>query len=341
MATGAPRGRRCPAAPGRPRHHGERYRLPPCPCPGGRLRPAPAVRASRPPCGLCAGDRRPTGDRWRGGGEPAGRSRPPLDRSPRTRPGLPAAIAAGDASRAVFAYGEATRQYELAIELWDLVDPARSTGGPGPGRTVRCRERGGDARRGRRGRRRSRPARTPARRCRVDDRPRSDADRERRARARERLGNAAWLAGDTATSINALDEAVALLDGTAASTIRARVLAGLAANLMLAARASESIGFAERIDGDGTGHRRSEHRIAGDEHPGRGSGDPWRHRRRHRAAARHCRPRRLRPTIRPSCRARTPTSARSSRWVDSSRKRSRCRWPAPTRAPGSAASSAS
>ena len=37
---------------------------------------------------------------------------------------LPAAIAAGDASRAVFAYGEATRQYELAIELWDLGDPA-------------------------------------------------------------------------------------------------------------------------------------------------------------------------------------------------------------------------
>ena len=36
---------------------------------------------------------------------------------------LPAAVAAGDASRAVFAYGEATRQYELAIELWDLVDP--------------------------------------------------------------------------------------------------------------------------------------------------------------------------------------------------------------------------
>src|SRR3954454_10200869 len=37
---------------------------------------------------------------------------------------LPAAVAAAEASRAVFAYGEATRQYELAIELWDLGDPS-------------------------------------------------------------------------------------------------------------------------------------------------------------------------------------------------------------------------
>ncbi len=34
---------------------------------------------------------------------------------------LSAAIAAGDASRAVYAYAEAGRQYERAIELWDLV----------------------------------------------------------------------------------------------------------------------------------------------------------------------------------------------------------------------------
>ncbi len=36
---------------------------------------------------------------------------------------LPAAIAAGDASRAVYAYAEAGRQYERAIELWDAVAP--------------------------------------------------------------------------------------------------------------------------------------------------------------------------------------------------------------------------
>ena len=33
---------------------------------------------------------------------------------------LPAAVAAGDASRAVYAYAEAARQYERAIELWDV-----------------------------------------------------------------------------------------------------------------------------------------------------------------------------------------------------------------------------
>ena len=42
---------------------------------------------------------------------------------------LAAAIAAGDASRAVYAYAEAARQYEHAIELWDLVPVAdRATG---------------------------------------------------------------------------------------------------------------------------------------------------------------------------------------------------------------------
>ena len=77
-------------------------------------------------------------------------------------------------------------------------------------------------------------------------RPAPTGDRERRARARERLGFAAWLAGDTATSIQLLEEAVALLDGTPPSTAQARVLAGLAANLMLAGRSSDSIPFAER-----------------------------------------------------------------------------------------------
>ena len=157
---------------------------------------------------------------------------------------LPAAIAAGDASRAVFAYGEAKRQYELAIELWDLGDPADR---PADRDLVGLFDAAsasailvGDAA----------AAVDHARHALdlVDAASTAGADRivdrERRARARERLGNAAWLAGDTATSINALEEAVDLLDDTDASTIRARVLAGLAANLMLAARASESIRFA-------------------------------------------------------------------------------------------------
>ena len=154
---------------------------------------------------------------------------------------LPAAIAAGDASRTVFAYGEASRQFELAIELWDLCDPVDR---PADRDLVGLFDAAsasailvGDA---------SRAVDHAQHALDLIDTiatSEADTDRERRARARERLGNAAWLAGDTATSINALEEAVALLDGTPASTIRARVLAGLAANLMLAARAAESIPF--------------------------------------------------------------------------------------------------
>ncbi len=155
---------------------------------------------------------------------------------------LPAAIAAGDASRAVFAYGEATRQYELAIELWDLGDPADRPAGRDLVSLFDAASASailvGDA-----GRAvdHARHALELVDATSIQD---DGADRERRALARERLGNAAWLAGDTATSINALEEAVGLLDGAPASTIRARVLAGLAANLMLAARASESTRFA-------------------------------------------------------------------------------------------------
>ncbi|MFL5674625.1 MAG: ATP-binding protein, partial [Chloroflexota bacterium] len=155
---------------------------------------------------------------------------------------LPAAVAAAEASRAVFAYGEATRQYELAIELWDLGDPSALPAGRDLPWLFDAASSSailvGDAGR----------AVDHARHA-LDlvDAASADGaayDPDDRARARERLGLAAWLAGDTATSIGALEEAVGLLDGTAASTTRARVLAGLAANLMLAARASESIGFA-------------------------------------------------------------------------------------------------
>ncbi len=153
-----------------------------------------------------------------------------------------AAIAAGDASRAIFAFAEAARQYERAIAVWDSVPEAdrptdRDLGdlydaasaattvvGDGP-RAVALAERAIEL---------------------VDEAPGSERDLERRARARERLGFAAWLAGDTATSIRLLAEAVELFEGTPPSTDQARVLAGLAANLMLAGRSSESAPFAER-----------------------------------------------------------------------------------------------
>jgi DNA-binding CsgD family transcriptional regulator/tetratricopeptide (TPR) repeat protein len=155
---------------------------------------------------------------------------------------LAAAIEAGEASRAVYAYADAARQYERAIELWDVVPvvdrpadrdladlyDAASTAATSVGDAAR--------------------AVMLARRAieLVDGAEDAADDRERRARAREQCGRAAWLAGDTATSIELLEQAVGLLEGTPPSTRQARVLAGLAQNLMLAGRSAESVGFAER-----------------------------------------------------------------------------------------------
>ena len=154
---------------------------------------------------------------------------------------LAAAIDAGDASRAVYAYADAARQYERAIELWDVVpvadrpddrDLADLYDAASASATLV-----GDAAR----------AVTLARRAieLVDAAPDADGDPERRARTRERCGRAAWLAGDTATSIRLLEEAVALLVGMPPSIRQAGVLAGLAQNLMLAGRSGESVAFAE------------------------------------------------------------------------------------------------
>lgn len=155
---------------------------------------------------------------------------------------LRASIAAGDASRTVYAYAEAGRQYERAIELWDLVlaedrpsdrdladlfDAASATA------TLV-----GDA---------SHAVDLAQRAIELIDAASGSADdRGRRARARERFGYASWLAGDTATSIRLLEEAIDLLEGAPSSTDEARVLAGLAGNLMLAGRCTESVPFAER-----------------------------------------------------------------------------------------------
>ena len=80
---------------------------------------------------------------------------------------LTAAIAAGDASRAVYAYAEAGRQYERAIELWDLVPAHRPTDRPGPRRSVRLGECDRDPGRRRLARRRPRAARHRTHRCRT------------------------------------------------------------------------------------------------------------------------------------------------------------------------------
>ncbi|MEP6639026.1 MAG: AAA family ATPase [Chloroflexota bacterium] len=155
---------------------------------------------------------------------------------------LRSAIEAGDASQTVFGHAEAGRQYERAIEMWDAVPADDRPGDRDLGDLYDAASAAatlvGDGSR----------AVTLAERAieLVDRAPKGPASRERRAKARERLGLAAWLAGDTATSIRLLEEAVDLFEGSAPSTAKARVLSGLAANLMLAGRSSESIPFAER-----------------------------------------------------------------------------------------------
>ncbi len=151
-------------------------------------------------------------------------------------------IAAGDASRSVYAFAEAMRQYEHAIELWGQVaaserpqdrDLADLCGAASAAATAV-----GDGSR----------AVDLARRALtlVDAGDHGGAAAERRARARERLGVASQLAGDTAMSIRLLEEAVALVEDAPPSGDHAEIVVNLAANLMLAGRSSESAPIAQR-----------------------------------------------------------------------------------------------
>ena len=155
---------------------------------------------------------------------------------------LEATIAAGDASLTVYAYAEAARQFERAIDLWDDVPATDRPPGHDLGDLYdaagAAAALAGDATRGIHLARRAIEL--------IDGAAAPDGDLERRARARDRLGFAAMLAGDTATSIKLLEEAVALLADAPPTLAQARALAGLSANLMLAGRAAESLPYAER-----------------------------------------------------------------------------------------------
>jgi len=154
---------------------------------------------------------------------------------------LQASVEAADASRAAFAFAEAARHYERATELWDVVPAAdraqdRDLAGLFEQASAMVALVG-----------------DPARAIALAERAIEELDRdqpavavERRAAARERLGRAAWLSGDGARSISALEEAAAMLTGAPPSVEHARVQAGLAANLMLAGRVRDSAPVAER-----------------------------------------------------------------------------------------------
>ena len=296
--------------------------LPSCARAGSRLRPAPAVRAARAPWRL----RRAIEARPAGAGAAQANRLVELAHhwaaAQESSLALHAALGAGDASQTVYAYAEAAREYERATELWDVV-PAPDR--PADRDLADIFDSAASAAIVDRRRRASGQPRAQGASSWSMPRPTRPPTRERRARAREQLGFASWLAGDTATSIQRLEEAMDLLEGTPPSTEQARVLAGLAANLMLAGQARQSIPFAERAIETRARGRGRRHRVARHEHPRRRPGEPRQHRGRDRAPAGGPSRSPSRSTIRPSCRARTPTSAASSRWVASWRRPSRCR----------------
>ena len=154
---------------------------------------------------------------------------------------LQASVDAADAARSAFAFAEAAGHYERATELWDVVAAAERP----PDRDLASLFDAASAMVALVG--------DPARAIVLAERAIDELDRdasavsvERRAAARERLGRAAWLAGDGARSISALEEAASMLAGAPPSVEHARVQAGLAANLMLAGRIRDSAPVAER-----------------------------------------------------------------------------------------------
>jgi DNA-binding CsgD family transcriptional regulator len=143
---------------------------------------------------------------------------------------LSAAVAAGDASRGVYAYAAAARQYEHAIELWDAVAVAdrprdRDLGDLYGSASDAATAIGDAARAVNLARRASELVDGTAERD-------GDTDVERRAAARERFAIASALTGDADTSLRLLREAVGLLKDAPSSIVKARVLSGLATQVI-------------------------------------------------------------------------------------------------------------
>ena len=148
---------------------------------------------------------------------------------------LDASVAAGDASRVVYAYAAAATQYERAIELWDAVPvadrPSDRDLGDLYGSASDAATAIGDAARA------VNLARRAAELVEVD----GDTDVERRAAARERFAIASALAGDADTSLRLFREAVELLEDAPPSIVKARILSGLATQAIESASWDEAI----------------------------------------------------------------------------------------------------
>ena len=145
---------------------------------------------------------------------------------------LTASVEAGLQAESSYAFAEANRQFENALELWERVDEAeRRAGMDHPAMLLRAAQNAslnGQAHRA-----------VALARSAVDEADPA-ADPTRAGLARERLGEFLWLAGDSEGAIEVLREAVDLLPSEPPGVERARVLAAEARILVLHGRPEES-----------------------------------------------------------------------------------------------------
>jgi ATP/maltotriose-dependent transcriptional regulator MalT len=149
---------------------------------------------------------------------------------------LEAAVAAGDAAEAGYAFPEALVQYERAIELWDQVPDAEARAGrdridvlAALASVARFHE----------------PARGVSHIQTAIGLVDEGVDPVRRGLLHERLGRYAWFAGQGELANQAYRDAMRLIPAEPPSEARARAVAGLAQILMLGGRFEESRGLAE------------------------------------------------------------------------------------------------
>ena len=145
---------------------------------------------------------------------------------------LTASVEAGLEAESSYAFAEANRQLENALELWEQVDEAeRRAGMDHPTILLRAAQNAslnGQAHRA-----------VALARSAVDEADPA-ADPTRAGLARERLGEFLWLAGDSDSAIEVLRTAVDLLPSEPPGVERARVLAAEARILVLHGRPDES-----------------------------------------------------------------------------------------------------
>jgi DNA-binding CsgD family transcriptional regulator/tetratricopeptide (TPR) repeat protein len=146
---------------------------------------------------------------------------------------LKASVAAGDAARDAFAFAEAARQYERALELWDVVPPDDRPSSVDESelstRAAWAYGYAGDI---------GRAVEFARQAIRHTD---ATAAPLRAALLHARLGRLEWQAGELDDALRSYEAARGLLSDDATPRARAEILAGLAGILMLAGRFREAI----------------------------------------------------------------------------------------------------